>query len=50
MTINIIILILFIHWLADFVAQTHWQATNKYNNWLALIRNSNMKKLWMKPD
>lgn len=24
------------HWIADFVCQTHWQATNKSKNWMAL--------------
>ena len=28
--------IIFIHWLADFVFQTHWQATNKSKNNIAL--------------
>ena len=31
-----ILLILGAHWLADFSAQTHWQATNKSKNNLAL--------------
>ena len=28
--------VIFIHWFADFVLQTHWQATNKSKNNLAL--------------
>lgn len=24
------------HWIADFVCQTHWQATNKSKNWMTL--------------
>ena len=28
--------VLFAHWVSDFVLQTHWMATNKSKNWLAL--------------
>lgn len=31
--------ILFGHWIADFVCQTHWQATNKSKNNWALIEH-----------
>jgi hypothetical protein len=31
-----IVQILFAHWVSDFVLQTHWMATNKSKNWLAL--------------
>lgn len=31
-----IIVILFVHFLADFIAQTRWQATNKSKHWGAL--------------
>ena len=31
------ICMLFVHWLADFMLQTDWQAKNKYNNWKALF-------------
>jgi hypothetical protein len=34
-----IILMLFIHWIADFVLQTHWQATNKSKNNIALTQH-----------
>lgn len=27
------------HWVADFVLQTHWQASNKSKNWNALARH-----------
>lgn len=31
--------ILAVHWFADFVCQTHWQATNKSKNIIALTRH-----------
>lgn len=31
--------LLAIHWLADFVLQTHWQAQNKSKRWDALLRH-----------
>lgn len=36
MTLVEIFSILLIHWFADFVIQTHWQATNKSKNNIAL--------------
>lgn len=42
--------ILFIHWLADFVFQTHWQATNKSKNNLALTYHVTTYSLtWILP-
>lgn len=35
--IKIVIGILVIHWIADFVCQTDWQAKNKSKSWKALI-------------
>lgn len=32
-------ILLAVHWLADFVIQTHWQASNKSKNWDALGRH-----------
>lgn len=32
----LILQILFAHWVSDFVLQSHWMATNKSRNWLAL--------------
>jgi hypothetical protein len=29
----------FAHWIADFVCQTHWQATNKSKDWNALTQH-----------
>lgn len=29
--------LLAIHWVADFILQTHWQASNKSKNWNALL-------------
>lgn len=31
-----IYLIIFSHWVADFIAQTDWMAKNKSKSWLAL--------------
>lgn len=39
MELSIIFLIIVIHWLADFVFQTHWQATNKSTNNKALFEH-----------
>ena len=36
MTTLTILWIILAHWFADFVCQTHWQASNKSKNWLAL--------------
>jgi Protein of unknown function (DUF3307) len=30
------LILLAVHWVADFVLQTHWQASNKSKNWQAL--------------
>lgn len=37
--ISSFLIILVAHWFADFVCQTHWQATNKSSNWLALTQH-----------
>lgn len=39
-SINLILAMLFCHWLSDFVAQTEWQATNKSKNNLALLAHT----------
>lgn len=31
--------LMFIHWIGDFVCQSHWQATNKSKNWNALFQH-----------
>jgi hypothetical protein len=42
MTISVLLAaqILFAHWVSDFVLQTHWMATNKSKNWLALTAHA----------
>lgn len=39
MDLKTIFIIIIIHWLADFVFQTHWQATNKSTNNKALFQH-----------
>lgn len=33
------VLLLTVHWVADFILQTHWQASNKSKRWDALLRH-----------
>lgn len=40
MTIEVILGVILLHWFADFVLQTHWQATNKSTNPNALIAHT----------
>lgn len=45
-----IILMLSIHWIADFVLQTHWQATNKSKNNIALTQHVTTYSIcWLAP-
>lgn len=37
--VYLVLWVLFAHWIADFVCQTHWQASNKSKNWNALLRH-----------
>lgn len=36
MSLELICLVLFLHYVGDFIFQTTWQATNKSKNWKAL--------------
>jgi len=40
MNLTVIFSIIFIHWVADFVLQTHWQATNKSKDNKALLAHT----------
>lgn len=40
MTLITILTILFVHWVADFVTQTSWQAQNKSKEWEALLSHT----------
>ena len=44
MTINLfdLFLILFLHWVADFILQTDWQAKNKSSNNVALLAHTSV--------
>ena len=37
--LNLFMVLLVIHWIADFVCQTHWQAVNKSKNVVALLHH-----------
>jgi hypothetical protein len=48
--IHIVLLILFVHWFADFVCQTDWQAKNKSINFVALATHTTVYSLvWAVP-
>ena len=36
-TLIIVLVLLFIHWIADFLTQNDWLATNKSKSWVALL-------------
>lgn len=40
MKIEVILAIIVIHWVADFVCQTSWQAENKSKQWGALLEHT----------
>ena len=43
-------IIIFIHWIADFILQTDWQAQNKSkNNFALLSHTSNYSLVWLLP-
>jgi len=48
--IYIVLAILFIHWFADFILQTNWQAQNKSKSWRALLEhNAIYSTVWFWP-
>lgn len=47
-TIVMVMVILFVHWVGDFVVQTEWEARNKSKSWVALISHtSTYTALWI---
>jgi hypothetical protein len=44
--LTVVILIIFIHWIADFVLQTDWEATNKSTNIKALLSHTLRYSVW----
>lgn len=44
-----IYLVLVVHWIADFIAQTDWQAKNKSKNWKALSSHIFVYTLFLTP-
>lgn len=50
LSINIVIGIIFIHWVADFLCQTDWMATNKSKDNSALLSHTSVYSLlWLIP-
>ena len=48
MDIQYIIMIILVHYVADFVTQTEWEASNKSKNiWALLLHTSSYTGLWM---
>ena len=48
MSLTLIFSIIVIHWVADFVLQTHWQASNKSkNNYALLMHVSTYTVTWL---
>jgi hypothetical protein len=48
--IYIVLEILFIHWFADFVCQSDWQAKNKSKSWRALLEHTAIySAIWFWP-
>ena len=43
--ILVVLTIIFIHFIADFVLQTHWQASNKSKDWIALLSHTGVYTL-----
>lgn len=43
-------LIFFVHWVADFVSQSDWEAKNKSSSWFALLyHTASYSTLWLIP-
>lgn len=37
--VELVLYLIFLHWVADFIFQTDWQAKNKSSNWAALSKH-----------
>lgn len=47
MTLYLTLWVLFGHWIADFVCQSHWMSVNKSKNWWALTTHVSLYTLLM---
>lgn len=46
-TLTVVMVLLFIHWVSDFLTQTDWQANNKSKSWKALLTHTGIYTITM---